>query len=48
MVGKMVKLLLKTNVAKYLEWKPTEATYVYQMREAGFFSKGGATICKVP
>lgn len=48
MEGKMVKLLLKTNVAKYLEWKPTEATYVYQMREAGFFSKGGATICKVP
>jgi hypothetical protein len=41
-------MLLKTKVAKYLEWKPTDATFVYQMREAGFFSKGGATICKVP
>lgn len=41
-------MLLKTRVAKYLEWKSIEATYVYQMKQAGFFSSGGGTICKVP
>jgi len=46
--GKLVKMLLKTRVAKYLEWKSIDATYVYQMRQAGFFSSGGGTICKVP
>ena len=44
----MVKILLKTRVAKYLEWKCVDATYVYQVQKGGFFSKGGATIQKVP
>jgi len=39
---------LKTKVAKYLEWRPIDGTYVYQMKEGGMFSKGGATIQKVP
>jgi len=30
--GKLVKVLLKTNVAKYLEWKSIDATYVYQVK----------------
>jgi len=46
--GKLVKILLKTKVAKYLEWKPIDGTYVFQMKEGGMFSKGGATIQKVP
>lgn len=27
--GKLVKILLKTRVAKYLEWKSIDSTYVY-------------------
>jgi len=27
--GKLVKILLKTKVAKYLEWKPVDGTYCY-------------------
>lgn len=46
--GQLVKILLKTRVAKYLEWKSVDATYVYQVQKGGFFSKGGATIQKVP
>jgi Rab GDP dissociation inhibitor len=46
--GKLVKILLKTRVAKYLEWKSIDGTYVYQMKEGGFFSKGGGVIEKVP
>lgn len=46
--GQLVKILLKTRVAKYLEWKSIDGTYVLQQQEAGFFSKGGPTICKVP
>jgi Rab GDP dissociation inhibitor len=46
--GNLVKLLLKTKVAKYLEWKPVDGTFVYQNKEAGFFSKGGVQISKVP
>jgi Rab GDP dissociation inhibitor len=46
--GKLVKILLKTKVAKYLEWKCIDGTYVYQMKEGGLFSKKGATIEKVP
>jgi Rab GDP dissociation inhibitor len=39
---------LKTRVAKYLEWKPVDGTFVYQNKEGGFFSKGGVKIEKVP
>lgn len=46
--GKLVKVLLKTRVAKYLEWKAVDGTYVYQMKEGGLFSKGGPKIAKVP
>lgn len=46
--GKLVKLLLKTGVSKYLEWKSIDGTYVYQMKEGGLFSSGGAKIFKVP
>lgn len=46
--GKLVKILLKTKVAKYLEWKAIDASYVYQNIKPGFMTKGGPTICKVP
>jgi len=46
--GKLVKILLKTRVARYLEWKSIDGTYVYQMKEGGMFSKGGPKIEKVP
>jgi len=46
--GKLVKILLKTRVSKYLEWKPIDGTYVLQNKEGGFFSKGGLKIFKVP
>lgn len=46
--GLLVKLLLKTRVSRYLEWKSIDGTFVYQMKEAGMFSKGGAKIEKVP
>ena len=49
--GKLVKMLLKTRVSKYLEWKcnnkylykwkAIDGTYVYQVKEGGVFSKGG-------
>lgn len=45
--GKLVKILLKTKVSKYLEWKSIDGTYVYQYQKGGIFSKGGPTICKV-
>lgn len=46
--GQLVKILLKTRVARYLEWKAIDGTYVFQMKEAGMFSKGGGKIEKVP
>jgi Rab GDP dissociation inhibitor len=46
--GNLVKILLKTRVSKYLEWKVVDGTFVYQTKEAGFFSKGGVKIEKVP
>lgn len=46
--GKLVKILLKTRVSRYLEWKSIDGTYVLQNKEAGFFSKGGLKIAKVP
>lgn len=46
-IGKLVKVLLKTRVAKYLEWKSIDGTFVYQYQQGGIFSKAGATICKV-
>lgn len=46
--GKLVKMLLKTKVDKYLEWKTVEGTYVYQYSKGGFFSSAGGKIYKVP
>ncbi len=46
--GKLVKMLLKTTVDKYLEWKSVDGTFVYQMQKGGMFSKKGAKIFKVP
>lgn len=46
--GKLVKILLKTRVSRYLEWKNIDRTYVLQHKEKGFFSKGGMKIAKVP
>mmetsp|Transcript_119284 Transcript_119284/g.345012 ORF Transcript_119284/g.345012 Transcript_119284/m.345012 type:complete len:461 (+) Transcript_119284:90-1472(+) len=45
--GDLVKILLKTKVSRYLEWKSCEGTYVYQFQEAGFFSDA-KYIHKVP
>ena len=53
--GKLVKILLKTRVSRYLEWKrilflylAIDGTYVIQNKEGGFFSKGGLKMAKVP
>eukprot|EP01066_Platyproteum_vivax_P011890 Platyproteum_vivax@DN5391_c0_g2_i1.p1 len=45
--GKLVKILLKTKVTKYLEWKSVEGTYVYQFQKGGLFG-GPRYIFKVP
>ena len=46
--GKLVKMLLKTQVSYYLRWKGVEATYVYQWKKGGLFSSAGGKIEKVP
>lgn len=46
--GKLVKMLLKTQVSYYLRWKGVEATYVYQYKKGGIFSSAGGKIEKVP
>jgi len=46
--GKLVKILLKTRVAKYLEWKPIDGTYCYQYDKGGMFSSAKGKIEKVP
>jgi Rab GDP dissociation inhibitor len=45
--GNLVKLLLKTNVSQYLEWKCVDGTFVYQW-EKPFFGKPHGVIHKVP
>mmetsp|Transcript_96335 Transcript_96335/g.241528 ORF Transcript_96335/g.241528 Transcript_96335/m.241528 type:complete len:461 (-) Transcript_96335:95-1477(-) len=45
--GDLVKILLKTKVSRYLEWKSCDGSYVYQFQEAGFFSSA-KHIHKVP
>jgi Rab GDP dissociation inhibitor len=37
--GDLVKILLKTKVSRYLEWKSCEGSYVYLHTEGGLFSK---------
>ena len=46
--GSLVKLLLKTNVSQYLEWKAVDGTFVYQFNKGGIFSKAKGAIHKVP
>eukprot|EP00916_Digyalum_oweni_P019489 GHVL01032417.1.p1 GENE.GHVL01032417.1~~GHVL01032417.1.p1 ORF type:complete len:456 (+),score=50.47 GHVL01032417.1:61-1428(+) len=45
--GKLVSMLLKTKVTRYLEWKSVDGTYVYQYQKAGLIS-GEKYIHKVP
>jgi len=45
--GDLVKILLKTKVSRYLEWRSCEGTYVYQFQEGGMFG-GPKYIHKVP
>jgi Rab GDP dissociation inhibitor len=46
--GKLVKMIIKTKVSEYLNWKCVEGIYVYQYSKGGFFSKEGGYIEKVP
>ena len=43
-----MKLLLKTGVSNYLEWKCIDGTYVYQWDKGGIFSSAKGVIHKVP
>ena len=45
--GDLVKILLKTQVSRYLEWKSCEGSYVYLHQEAGWVCKE-KRIHKVP
>mmetsp|Transcript_69744 Transcript_69744/g.130230 ORF Transcript_69744/g.130230 Transcript_69744/m.130230 type:complete len:456 (+) Transcript_69744:62-1429(+) len=45
--GDLVKILLKTRVSRYLEWKSCEGSYVYQYQEKGMFTNA-KYIHKVP
>lgn len=45
--GDLVKILLKTKVARYLEWKSCDRSYVYQYQAAGLLS-GAKYIHSVP
>lgn len=46
--GDLLKLLFKTGVIHYLEWKVIDGTYVYQWDKGGLFSSAKGVICKVP
>lgn len=46
--GDLVKLLFKTKVHHYLEWKAIDGTYVYQWDKGGLFSNAKGVIHKVP
>lgn len=46
--GKLVKMLLKTQVSHYLRWKAVDATYVYQYSKGGMFSSPSHKVEKVP
>jgi len=45
--GDLVKILLKTKVSRYLEWKSCDRSYVYQPQGPGFLS-GAKYIHSVP
>ena len=46
--GDLLRLLFKTGVIHYLEWKIIDGTYVYQWDKGGIFSSAKGNICKVP
>jgi len=46
--GKLVRILLKTGVSAYLDWRCIDGTFVYQYKKGGFFSKEGGKIARVP
>lgn len=46
--GKLVKMMIKTEVSKYLNWKCVDGSYVYQWQKGGLFSNDGGAILKVP
>lgn len=46
--GKLVKMIIKTDVTKYLSWKSVNGVFVYQNYKGGFFTKDEALIEKVP
>lgn len=46
--GDLLKLLFKTGVIHYLEWKIIDGTYVYQWDKGGVFSSAKGIISKVP
>lgn len=46
--GKLVKMIIKTKVSEYLNWKPVDGIFVYQWHKGGIFSKEGGKIDKVP
>jgi len=46
--GDLLKLLFKTGVIHYLEWKVIDGTFVYQWNKGGIFSSAKGVICKVP
>ena len=46
--GKLVKMMIKTEVSKYLNWKAVDGSYVYQWSEGGMFSNECGKIKKVP
>lgn len=46
--GDLLKLLFKTGVIHYLEWKIIDGTYVYQWDKGGLFGSPKGVICKVP
>ncbi len=46
--GKLVKMIIKTDVSLYLNWKCVDGIYIYQWSEGGWFKNKGAKIIKVP
>jgi Rab GDP dissociation inhibitor len=46
--GNLVKILIRTNVSQYLEWKCVDGTFVYQWDKGGLFSNAKGVIHKVP
>ena len=46
--GSLVKILLKTNVSKYFDWKSVDRSFIYQFIKGGLFNKAKGKIHMVP